>query len=497
MEQIIHSVQILRSILQQRGPDYLREGGGKFFVNAFAELGGDKQDVKLLRYLIQCGGHEDLLNAGSQTPAMQRNYYSRVVQKLCDEALISEDRAHGICNVFWQAVYDRQPPIVYPESKQKPVIEFKPAQGPVHRSEDTGMTPEELYRRGMTYYQAPNQSLRQWWPNAVKYLEKAAEQGHMEAQIRLGFMYSWRSTKEELGIQDADARSVFWFRKAAEQGDTNAQIHLSRYYRDGTGVEQDYDRALYWCNQAAEQNDVEAMNELRYLYGYRLNMPQLALEWCKKAAELGYAECQWRLGSMYEEGFCTSIDNEKALYWYQKAAAQGARFAADRIPQVESKLKMVKKAAAPSDSPSLPHRDFKVPDAPKQDKRKEDPLGVWKSILKGLSLAQMAISLLAIVLLGIRLVLHQEWIWLIFMIAHLWLISEANKALGIQKEPSWRYLTGGFLLFLAAVFGLAIVEAAISMDWEVLSALIGIMGSAPLLARMGIECLIGCRLKNS
>ena len=109
-----NAILILRQIVERRGPDYLREGGGKFFVNAFAELGGDKQDVKLLRYLIQCGGHEDLLNAGSQTPAMQRNYYSRVVQKLCDEALISEDRAHGICNIFWQAVYNRQPPLSVP-----------------------------------------------------------------------------------------------------------------------------------------------------------------------------------------------------------------------------------------------------------------------------------------------------------------------------------------------------------------------------------------------
>ena len=120
MEQIIHSVQILRSILQQRGPDYLREGGGKFFVNAFAELGGDKQDVKLLRYLIQCGGHEDLLNAGSQTPAMQRNYYSRVVQKLCDEALISEALAHRVCGAFWQAVYQKDPPVIWDPPKPVP-----------------------------------------------------------------------------------------------------------------------------------------------------------------------------------------------------------------------------------------------------------------------------------------------------------------------------------------------------------------------------------------
>ena len=39
------SVQLLYSIIQRRGFDYLREGNGTFFVNAFAEMGGDKQDV--------------------------------------------------------------------------------------------------------------------------------------------------------------------------------------------------------------------------------------------------------------------------------------------------------------------------------------------------------------------------------------------------------------------------------------------------------------------
>lgn len=118
-----NTVSLLWQIVERRGMDYLREGGGKFFVNAFSEMGGDKQDVRLLRYLTECGAHEDLLDAAALTPAMQRAYYSQAVQKLCDKALISENLAHRICGIFWQAVYKAQPPVAapvppMPESKQ-------------------------------------------------------------------------------------------------------------------------------------------------------------------------------------------------------------------------------------------------------------------------------------------------------------------------------------------------------------------------------------------
>ena len=114
------SLQILQSIIQRRGLAYLREGDGKFFVNAFSEMGGDKQDVRLLRYLTECGAHEDLLDAASVTPAMQKAYYSQAVQKLINKTLISEELAHRVCGAFWQAVYQKDPPVIWDPPKPVP-----------------------------------------------------------------------------------------------------------------------------------------------------------------------------------------------------------------------------------------------------------------------------------------------------------------------------------------------------------------------------------------
>ena len=61
------------------------------------------------------------------------------------------------------------------------------------------------------------------------------------------------------------------------------------------------------------------MLDLGLLYGYRLNAPALGFEWCRRAAELGNREAQWRLGQMYEEGFGVAKNPAQAVYWYKKA----------------------------------------------------------------------------------------------------------------------------------------------------------------------------------
>ena len=48
-----------------------------------------------------------------------------------------------------------------------------------------------------------------------------------------------------------------------------------------------------------------------------------ALGWYKKSAKQGYAPAQSRLGQMYLEGIYVKKDLEKAIFWYEKAQAQG------------------------------------------------------------------------------------------------------------------------------------------------------------------------------
>lgn len=64
--------------------------------------------------------------------------------------------------------------------------------------------------------------------DAQTYLERAAEQGHIQAQTECG-MYFWRNRREQDGN---DVRALFWLQKAASQGDSQAKAMLDKIAPD-------------------------------------------------------------------------------------------------------------------------------------------------------------------------------------------------------------------------------------------------------------------------
>ena len=57
---------------------------------------------------------------------------------------------------------------------------------------------------------------------SVKWYQKAAEQGHADAQYNLGYMY-----RNGQGVPQSDKEAATWFGLAADQGHANAQKGLS------------------------------------------------------------------------------------------------------------------------------------------------------------------------------------------------------------------------------------------------------------------------------
>jgi hypothetical protein len=76
---------------------------------------------------------------------------------------------------------------------------------------------------------------------ALKWVQKAAEQGYATSQVRLGNMYRFGT-----GVPKNSIEAVKWFRKAAEQGLSWGQVCLASCYAEGTGVPQDFVEAYAW-----------------------------------------------------------------------------------------------------------------------------------------------------------------------------------------------------------------------------------------------------------
>ena len=127
---------------------------------------------------------------------------------------------------------------------------------------------------------------------AVEWYRKLAGQGNAAAQYNLGVMYERGSIREypganewykELAEPDSNlkcycpypdyAKAMEWYRKAAEQGhvgaqiwyqrsakggNTDAQYELGYMYHNGIGVSKDYAKAAEWYRKAAKGGDMRA-----------------------------------------------------------------------------------------------------------------------------------------------------------------------------------------------------------------------------------------------
>lgn len=185
---------------------------------------------------------------------------------------------------------------------------------------------------------------------AIKWYRKAAEQGHANAQDKLGYCYY-------MGVKGVPVYhlAVKWWKKAAEQGNQYAQNSLAICYAKGKGVRQDDDEAVRLWKKAAEMGNSAAeanlkihkegnaylkeqvwkQKELTLQKSYRESSRNFSLKSTfmenKKAAEQGDAQAQYNLGQYYEIGVDVDEDEKTAFEWYGKAAKQGLVEAQDAL----------------------------------------------------------------------------------------------------------------------------------------------------------------------
>jgi uncharacterized protein len=89
------------------------------------------------------------------------------------------------------------------------------------------------------------------YATALREWEPLAEQGVVQAQNSLGYMFRMGH-----GVPQNYKTAVRWFTLAAEHGYDAAQYQLGDMYRRGHGVSQNYVLAHMWFNLAAAQGHI-------------------------------------------------------------------------------------------------------------------------------------------------------------------------------------------------------------------------------------------------
>ena len=87
-----------------------------------------------------------------------------------------------------------------------------------------------------------------------------------------------------------------------------------------------YEKAFTPCKEDAEQGYAEAQYILAIMYDEGEGIEQdkqKAVYWYTKAAERGYLDAQLKLAVMYDDEDGAEQDKQKAVYWYTKASEKG------------------------------------------------------------------------------------------------------------------------------------------------------------------------------
>ena len=92
---------------------------------------------------------------------------------------------------------------------------------------------------------------------AAFWYEKAAQQGHPEAQYNLGRLYATGQ-----GVPHDEEQAVRWVRAAASQGYAPAQARFGMRYANGRGIEQNHRLAYFWLTLAFLHGD-KSVEKLR------------------------------------------------------------------------------------------------------------------------------------------------------------------------------------------------------------------------------------------
>ncbi len=99
----------------------------------------------------------------------------------------------------------------------------------------------------------------------------------------------------------------------------------------GALLQTDPGRAVAACRRLAEQGNADAQYRLGAMYNFGQGVLQDSVRaslWFRKAADQGIAGAQYNLGVMYDRGQGVEPDHAAALMWYRRAAAQGMAAAA-------------------------------------------------------------------------------------------------------------------------------------------------------------------------
>lgn len=153
----------------------------------------------------------------------------------------------------------------------------------------------------------------------VKRVTRQAEEGNIDAQLTLGYMYLYG----ENGVEKDYSKAFQYYNMAAQQNDSIAINNVGSLYFSGIGTERSLSKAAQMFEKASELGNTEAAVNLSFIYLTKdsaLNNPRAAVDLLKSASEAGNPTAKFLLGYAYFKGFVVEQNYKKSIALIREAA---------------------------------------------------------------------------------------------------------------------------------------------------------------------------------
>lgn len=165
--------------------------------------------------------------------------------------------------------------------------------------------------------------------DAAGLYRKAAEEGHLWAQMNLGVCYA-----KGLGVNVDQERALELFKSSAEDGYTDAQYQLGCFYMRVPRSLESRKLAGIWFGKAGAQGHPMACRRMGHLalHGAGNLLPyKEAVDWIKRGAERGDMHSVYALAVAHLYGLGTPEDPQEGIRWLRTAVEKGHGRAASRL----------------------------------------------------------------------------------------------------------------------------------------------------------------------
>ena len=126
-------------------------------------------------------------------------------------------------------------------------------------------------------------------PEGIKYLEKAANEGHVPSMLSYAYKLDHEYNKPEAAFQ--------YFTKAAALHDSDAECNLGVMYENGRGVDRDIEKAMTLYRDAALHGNILGQYNYAVLLESKGNIEE-SLKFYKMAADRNDADAQFSYANL-------------------------------------------------------------------------------------------------------------------------------------------------------------------------------------------------------